>query len=284
MPHHPVVKIGSSTPVRPVFDGSAKEIGKYSLNECLDKGPNLIEKIPACLARLRQGKVGVSGDIEKAFLQISLNEKDRDYLRFVWINEEGQTVVYRHCRVVFGVSPSPFLLESCINLHLQETLTRCEDGTANHPIEFVKKLAGSFYVDNCLTSCDSMEEAREFAKVAASTMAERKFVLRGWEYTGDSSSNGSTNVLGLLWNREEDVLSVNTSSLLTMKYDKITKKVMLSAAHRLFDPVGMLSCVLLVPKLLIQETWREKCSWNEKVSLDLQEKFQCWMNEVDYQR
>lgn len=164
MPHHPVVKPGSSTPVRPVFHASAKEGNQCSLNQCLDQGPNLIEKIPACLLRFRHKKVAVFGDIEEAFLQISLSEQDRDFLRFLWINEKGQTVIYRHFRVVFGVSPSPFLLEAFINLHLQEILAKCNDGTSDYPIQHVNFLAESFYVDNCLTSLDSIEEAVKSSK------------------------------------------------------------------------------------------------------------------------
>ncbi|KAI5735733.1 hypothetical protein M8J77_021980 [Diaphorina citri] len=53
MPHKHVIKPGSTTPVRPVFDASAKEVGKHSLNDCLEKGPNLIKNIPSCLARFR---------------------------------------------------------------------------------------------------------------------------------------------------------------------------------------------------------------------------------------
>ncbi|UYV75046.1 hypothetical protein LAZ67_12002228 [Cordylochernes scorpioides] len=47
-------------------------------------GPNLIEMIPNLMLRFRIGKFGVVADIKKAFLQIEVNERDRDYLRFLW--------------------------------------------------------------------------------------------------------------------------------------------------------------------------------------------------------
>ncbi|KAI5738661.1 hypothetical protein M8J77_009685 [Diaphorina citri] len=181
LPHHHVLKTGSTTPVRPVFDASAKEKGGVSLNECLEKGPDLIEKIPSCLARFRQGKIGISGDIEKAFLQISLSDKDRDFLRFLWIDEDGKPLVYRHCRVVFGVSPSPFLLESSIKLHLENTLKLAKENKSPYPLSFVEILGESFYVDNCLTSLHSFEQAKDFIDIALSIMKETMFTLRGWE-------------------------------------------------------------------------------------------------------
>ncbi|KAI5727986.1 hypothetical protein M8J77_009660 [Diaphorina citri] len=271
LPHHPVVKVGSTTPVRPVFDASAKEPNKCSLNQCLEKGPNLIDKIPSCLARFRRNMIGVSGDIAKAFLQITVSEADRDYLRFLWL-ENGQVVQFRHCRVVFGVSSSPFLLEACIRLLLNST---------QNPHPFVAQLKQSFYVDNCITSLKSVAEAREFIEVASDVMRERQFDLRGWEITGDPETEKPTNLLGLLWNKVEDTLSVSIESLKEMQYQKVTKKILLSAAHRLFDPIGFVSCVALIPKLLVQQTWQQSLSWNDEVHEDIWIAFQRWMTEID---
>ena len=49
---------------------------------------------------------------EKAFLNIEVDEKDRDCLRFLWIedpfNDDSPTVIYRFCRFAFGVNCTPF--------------------------------------------------------------------------------------------------------------------------------------------------------------------------------
>ncbi|GFT21960.1 uncharacterized protein TNCV_2383381 [Trichonephila clavipes] len=83
LPHRPVIKLDSAnTKIRPVFDASAREKGKPSLNDCLYKGVNLIELIPDILDRFRIYPVGIVADIEKAFLMLSVAPKDRDYLRF----------------------------------------------------------------------------------------------------------------------------------------------------------------------------------------------------------
>ncbi|GFT53184.1 uncharacterized protein TNCV_4232891 [Trichonephila clavipes] len=67
--HRPVIKLDSqTTKIRPVFDASASEKGKPSLNECLLKRTNLIELIPDILDRFRMYPIGISADIEKAFL------------------------------------------------------------------------------------------------------------------------------------------------------------------------------------------------------------------------
>lgn len=68
LPHRHVVKNEGTTPIRPVFDASASEKGFPSLNQCLEKGPNLIELIPAILLRFRENDIAVLADIRKAFL------------------------------------------------------------------------------------------------------------------------------------------------------------------------------------------------------------------------
>ncbi|XP_035232115.1 uncharacterized protein LOC118203921 [Stegodyphus dumicola] len=128
--------------VRPVFDASARERNQPSLNDCLNRGPNLIELIPDIIDRFRLYSVGLSSDIEKAFLQLSIIPEHRDYLRFFLPTLE-EPMIYRHCRVVFGVCSSPFQLSASIE-HLLD----------NSPAEFddvTQKLKHSFYVDNCVT-------------------------------------------------------------------------------------------------------------------------------------
>ena len=60
------------------------------------------------LLGFRIHKVAVAADIERAFLMIAMTEKDRDVLRFLWINDVSkpnpETIVLRFARVVFGVS------------------------------------------------------------------------------------------------------------------------------------------------------------------------------------
>ncbi|GFX08202.1 integrase catalytic domain-containing protein [Trichonephila clavipes] len=95
LPHRHVVKPDSTTKIRPVFNASSKQKGVVILNNSLEKGLNLIELIPSILARFRLHRFGVSADIREALLQISLNQQDRNFLRFLLHSEEGELIHYR---------------------------------------------------------------------------------------------------------------------------------------------------------------------------------------------
>ena len=86
--HHPVIhQDKQTTKVRVVYDASAKQSGGPSLNDCLYSGPPLSETIADVLLRFRCHKTALIGDIEKAFLMISVAEDDRDALRFLWFDD-----------------------------------------------------------------------------------------------------------------------------------------------------------------------------------------------------
>jgi hypothetical protein len=73
------------------------------LKDCLADGPNLLELIPKELLKFQVKRIRFISDIRKAFLQISVNEQDRDCVRFVWWlkDEEGKIGVFRYGRVFF---------------------------------------------------------------------------------------------------------------------------------------------------------------------------------------
>lgn len=286
LPHRPVIKESSlTTKIRPVFDASAHEKEKPSLNSCLEKGANLIELIPSILLKFREFRIGVVSDIRKAFLQISLHKFDRDFLRFLWINENEEEIVYRHRRVVFGVTSSPFLLGATIEYHL----SKYQHPNSAYSSETISKMTNkAFYVDNLVTSLPETSSLTQFIEEAASIMAEGKFELRGWEYTRTSDiikTADQLSVLGLMWNPNTDTLKVNPNCLkeITDIEDiEVTKRQILSIAQRIFDPIGFVCPTTLVPKILLQRTWKKNLTWDVPVERETEEAFKSWLKELSH--
>ena len=72
-----------TTKVRVLFDRSARESKESpSNNDVLDLGENFMPHLFNTIIRFRSHTIGLTGDLQKAFRQISINESDRDFLLF----------------------------------------------------------------------------------------------------------------------------------------------------------------------------------------------------------
>ena len=69
LPHHGALREDrGTTKMRIVFDGPARaDKNHYSLNDCLEKGPNLTPHVFEVLAKFRSYPLGLTADIERAF-------------------------------------------------------------------------------------------------------------------------------------------------------------------------------------------------------------------------
>ncbi|UYV69829.1 hypothetical protein LAZ67_7000910 [Cordylochernes scorpioides] len=231
LPHRPIYKVQSeTTPIRPVYDASCKASKRsLSLNECLETGPNLIELLPEILIRFREKKIGDIADIRKAFQTIGIDEKERDYLRFLWWDEQDPSKIrtLRHTRVVFGLTCSPFILAAVLKYHLESIVDY------RKPVADVLKR--SFYVDNLVFSVDEPDELERIREVAKDIMDKAKMTLREWEYGGSK----------ILENEEDSRIPQDTT-----KYGKVTKRTLLSNLQKFFDPLGFYA-----PQFILSKWW-----------------------------
>ena len=79
--------------MRTVHDASARVSSDVlSLNDCLHTGPNLMQDLTGILVKFRTHRIAFTADIEKAFLQIELNNQDRDATRFSWLKDKNKSV------------------------------------------------------------------------------------------------------------------------------------------------------------------------------------------------
>nr|XP_042900431.1 uncharacterized protein LOC122269777 [Parasteatoda tepidariorum] len=254
---------------------TTKDENSVSLNQCLATGPNYIELIPFVLNKFRKEKIGVISDIRKAFLQISVSSSDRDFLHFLWWEdfEKRKIKIYKHCRVVFGLTSSPFLLMATIYHHLDK-MKETENDIA-------VKLKDAFYVDNVVTSVENKWELERFSKIACQIMSQAGFELTGWvsfsqgeKQNLDLKEYRYSPVLGLLWQPNLDTITCDISSVTTEEHNKCTKRQLLSISQKIFDPIGFTAPVTLIPKLLMQRAWKnDKLGWDHKLPSEIVEEF-----------
>ena len=95
IPHHPVIrKDALSTKIRIVFYASnLANRNSVSLNDILQVGPPLAPAIFDILLRFKTKRVGLVTDIEKAFLQISIDPRiETVYVFFGWVKLTKMTL------------------------------------------------------------------------------------------------------------------------------------------------------------------------------------------------
>ncbi|GFT28442.1 integrase catalytic domain-containing protein [Trichonephila clavipes] len=237
LPHQAVFRQESlTTKMRFVFDASSHEDGQPSLNDC------------------------IWSDIERAFLQISLRDEDRDAVRFLFPDiRSNQTdpykfQVYRFKRVMFGVNVSPFLLSATIKHHIENYREQYPAAT--------EMLGTCLYVDDVISGADDISQALKVSKDAETMMKNasmklRKWnsndqtLMRTWEEEGlethprrpdDSSKIPSSKVLGIPWDVVHDYFTIEVKGLLQLDTSKpITKRIVLQSAGKIYDPVGMVT-------------------------------------------
>ncbi|GFX70519.1 reverse transcriptase domain-containing protein [Trichonephila clavipes] len=244
------------------------------------------------LISFRSNKIAVLADVEKAFLQISLAPKDRDVVRFLIDDGENGVQVYRFNRVLFGVNASPFLLAATIKTHIGKYMEKYPDT--------VRTLDHCFYVDDLVTGEDDAKSAFDLSSKVAKIMSEAGMNLRKWisndcelmkqwqlEHFDHLNMNDFVNyphrVLGLLWHPQKDYLSLRLTSILDfLQKRKNTKRFLLMAAGRIFDPLGFASPFTIRFKILFQEIWQRKTDWDEELLPDIREKFEQWCSEASF--
>lgn len=290
LPHHAVLREDKvTTRLSVVFNASSHEEGSPSLNDCLQTGPNLNPDLMSVLIRFRLHEIAYMADIKKAFLQISLSERDRDAVRFLWIKGSSSEKMdekprkLRMTRVVFGTSPSPFLLAATIRKHLRNY--------ESENSQVAESLKTSLYVDDFISSSREVSEAHTVSTTARSIMSTAGMDLCKWmtnsvelkekwqqtcmDCTKETQTHGSVlKVLGLVWRPSTDDFVFDLRSLLAiLKEKENTKRSVLQSAARIFDPLGFMTPFTIRIKCLFQEMWERGLKWDEELPPDLKDKW-----------
>ncbi|XP_002741926.1 uncharacterized protein LOC100373242 [Saccoglossus kowalevskii] len=272
LPHRAIKRESSaSTPIRVVYDCSAKSgAGQPSLNDCLEIGPHLLNDLTGILLRFRANPVAITSDIEKAFLQIGLSTEDRQYTKFLWLSDikdvNSDFSTYQFCSVLFGASPSPFILNAAIKTLIDN----------NTDVPAANDLQQNIYVDDVVTGSTNTSEAIQYYHDATQLLATRGFNLRSWSsndaairelaaHDGRGKSDNPVTVLGMKWDTNRDILQCKQIEL-PSNDPLITKRDIVSYTASLYDPLGLLTPAHIAAKRLIQTLWKQNQHWDTPIS------------------
>ncbi|CAK5052228.1 unnamed protein product [Meloidogyne enterolobii] len=184
-------------------------------------------------------------------------------------------VVYRICRVGFGIICSPAILAVVIRHHLAK----------NDKLE----MANNLYVDNLLLECETLEEADAKCTEAKEIFARAKMNLREFISHSPQVMNSVASddrlkveqyakVLGMKWQLESDGIHFEFPGL---KGNVPSRRSILSVLASVYDPMGLVSPCLLPAKCLFQDSWNNAKDWDDVLPVSIATKWKAILTDWD---
>jgi hypothetical protein len=180
-------------------------------------GPNLLPEILATLLRFRLYPVGLIGDISQAFLQLSLDRRDRDFTRFLWyhVTTDGEgnydtedVIAHRFTRLPFGLTFSSFLLSATVR-ELADMYKSEFHGAAN-------LVDSSTFMDDFAAGAENDDAVISLYYELTFLMNKIRLPMAKWATSSpmlkevwkadDLECKVVTEVLGIGWDTESDTL------------------------------------------------------------------------------
>ena len=169
----------STTKLRAVFDASAASSSGTSLNDTLLVGPTVHSSLVSVLLRFRVHRVALTADVSRMYHAILLDPPDKDLHCFMWRSSPSEPLRdYRMNRITFGVAASSYAANMAIK--------RNEIDLALQFLLAAEAVHQSFYVDDALTSTDSVEDAISLQKQLQELFTYGGFTLCKWNSSNPS--------------------------------------------------------------------------------------------------
>ncbi|XP_072400810.1 uncharacterized protein [Diabrotica undecimpunctata] len=272
IPHRAVIREqATSTKLRIVYDFSAKSTSGYSLNDLTLKGYQVQDNLFDILCRFRTFKFILTADIKMMYREIEMSPKHRYLQNILWRDSPSEDFkCIELSRLSFGQNCSPFLATRVI-----------KDIAQNNP-QFplaASALLYQTYMDDILGGTDRFSELEVLYGELSQILNQHGFSLHKWSSNSlrflnkisDQNAveldlnldDAPCKILGLKWDSKTDHLKIDVNN--ATKLDRITKRQILSCISSCFDPLGLVNPLIVKGKLLMQELWQMKVSWDEPI-------------------
>ena len=236
------------------------------------------------LLRFRTFNFGFVADIEKAFLQIVLDPSHRDFVRFLWFENFDPSKTFDDlkidillvCKVLFGVTSFPFLLQATIIEHIKKYV--------DTDSLFAAQLLASFHVDDLVSGAVTSSDFKTFFMKCKQCLARASFNLHKFQCNdsevesdiygviGDDKSlvdnikPGKNKVLGLVWDKSLNSFIFPLDAFSKKCCNALTKRESLHCIASLYDPIGLISPIVVKLKCFFQELCVAKVSCDSELS------------------
>ena len=271
-----------STPVRVVFNSSQKYKG-VSLNSSLAKGPDCYNNnLLGMLIRFRENPIVMIGDIKKMYNTVHLESMEQHMHRFLWrdCDPTRKPDIWVITRVNLGDKPSGTIAITAKNNTAHMFSHICP--------EAAQMLIYCCYTDDIINSIKGeFSDALKLAEKCELILSKGSFKVKGWSFGGrgvpeQDLCEKDKQVLGTFYSAKRDVIFFPTKLNFSKKRrnvptgpnlrkedlpegipNDLTRRIVLASVMAIYDPLGLLSPLVLKAKLLLRSTWQLKLEWDE---------------------
>ena len=192
-------------------------------------------------------------------------------------------------RVTFGVSASSFAANMCIKQNAQ-------DLALEYP-QAAKAVEDCFYVDDCLTGADTLQDAIELRRQLQELFIQGDFILHKWHSSKlnvlkdlpddikdphsmliSLDTDTYTKTLCIEWNATSDHFRLTVTDLPHLH--NLTKRALVSDIAKMFDVLGWFSPSIVKAKILLQCCWEQKLNWDDPLPSAIQDAWYNWHYEL----
>jgi len=278
--------------IRVVFDSSA-ECDGTSLNQVLLSGPDLNNSLLGVLLRFRKEPISLTADVQHMFYCFVVREDHRDYLRYLWYenNDITKNIVEFRMKVhVFGNSPSPAVAIYCMRWAAQQ-------GEREHGFDARQFVECQFYVDDGLTSVARPEEAIDLLTRTQDMLAESNLrlhkvasncsqVMEAFPTEDRAKDLKDLDLgvdplpvqrsLGLCWNLQSDSFTYNVSN----EAKPFKHRGVLSTVNSLYDPLGFVAPIIMQGKVQLRELSSDERDWDAPLPPEKHDMWVSWKDSL----
>ncbi|GBN28338.1 hypothetical protein AVEN_145694-1 [Araneus ventricosus] len=162
--------------------------------------------------------------------------------------------------------------------------------------EACKIIRKNFYVDDLLTGANSVSHAKVLVSEINRVLQSGGFTLKKWvsnivdvldSIAAESKlqkneisiyESSSVKILGVHWNSHQDTMQIK----ITDPQEVLTKRQLLSVIARIFDSLGILSPTTIVLKILMQDLWKNKLSWDAGIPHEILKAWKTFQSELSF--
>ena len=295
LPHRDVTKTKNSviSKMRVVFDCSAGDQNKLSLNGCIADAPNNLPSIADVVVQFRSEDFAFTADVVEFYHQVLLGENSIGALRFLWRSfQHAQPKMYELLTNTFGEKASSYRSVETVNFHAMKY-------DEEFPLEVAILRNRRYSDDLSYTDADEDKLISTFmnlklilqqggfrlSKVATNSRKLKELLdpadlVVGKEFA--SGAHDDASALGIGWSPSSDELFYRGIDGIIEFANSlpVTKRTVLAVTPRVFDSLGLIHPYIVQSKMLLKAAWQLSCAWDDPLPNELQRAWTNWLEQL----